>query len=111
MQSGMQRTLGNRTGAAYQKELPRFLTENIQLQKINQKNIIKNSDIDVTERMKYNYVKWAKESLVDTEQNGSTKTKFFNNFIRLEKLLFNITGIKTNIEFIQGIPKIDSLKY
>lgn len=39
----MQRTLGNRTGAAYQKELPRFLTENIQLQKINQKNIIKNS--------------------------------------------------------------------
>lgn len=75
------------------------------------KNIIKNSDIDVTERMKYNYVKWAKESLVDTEQNGSTKTKFFNNFIRLEKLLFNITGIKTNIEFIQGIPKIDSLKY
>jgi len=43
MQSGMQRTLGNRTGAAYQKELPRFLTENIQLQKINQKNIIKNS--------------------------------------------------------------------
>ena len=75
------------------------------------KNIIKNSNVNVTDRMKYNYINWAKESLIDTERNGSTKTKFFNNFPRLEKLLNNMTGIKTKIEFIQGIPKIDSLKY
>lgn len=73
------------------------------------KNIIKNSDVGVTDRMKYNYIKWARESLEDTEKNGSTKIKFFNNFSRLEKLLFNITSIRTNIEFIQEVPKIDSL--
>ena len=75
------------------------------------KNIIKNNDINCKKRMKYYYIDWAKNSLIDTERNGSTKTKFFNNFSRLEKLLSNMTGIKTRIEFIQEIPKIDSLKY
>lgn len=75
------------------------------------KSIIKNSDINCKRRMKYYYIDWAKNSLIDTENNGSTKTKFFNNFPRLEKLLSNMTGIKTKIEIIQGIPKIDSLKY
>lgn len=75
------------------------------------KNIIKNNDINCKKRMKYYYIDWAKNSLIDTEKNGSTKTKFFNNFSRLEKLLSNMTGIKTRIEFIQEIPKIDSLKY
>lgn len=74
------------------------------------KNIIKNSDIGVTDRMKYNYIKWARESLEDTEANGSTKIKFFDNFSRLEKLLYNITSIETKIEFIQETPKIDSFK-
>lgn len=74
------------------------------------RNIIKEADIKAKERMKRYYCNWVKESLQSTESNGGTKIRFFNNFLRLEKILFNITSIKTKVEFIQGIPKIDSSK-
>ena len=72
------------------------------------RNIIKDSDVDVKERMKRYYCNWVKDSLKATENNGNTRIKFFNNFMRLEKILFNITGLKAKIEFIQGTPKIDT---
>lgn len=74
------------------------------------KNIIKDSDINAKERMRRYYCNWVKESLKATENNGGTRIKFFNNFKRLEKILFNITGLKAKIEFIQGNPKIDIIK-
>lgn len=71
------------------------------------KEVIKNADISVKERMKRYYVSWVKESLFGTEENGSNQIKFFDNFKRLEKLTENILAKKTKIKFIQNIPKIE----
>lgn len=73
------------------------------------KNIISTLDIDVSERMKYKYKSWIKKSLENTEFYSGVNVRFFNNFKRLETLLFNITTIKTKINFIQGIPKIENI--
>lgn len=73
------------------------------------KQIIKALDLPIKKRMRSYYNTWIKKSLETTEFNSGINVRFFNNFKRLETLLFNITTIKTKINFIQGIPKIENI--
>lgn len=74
-------------------------------------NIIKNlwsaGKIPVKNRQMYNCIYAAKESLEETEKTGDKRIKFFGNFSRMTKILFHMTSIKTKIEDIQGVYKID----
>lgn len=73
------------------------------------KQIIKTLDLPIKKRMRLYYNTWIKKSLETTEFNSGINVRFFNNFKRLETLLFNITTIKTKINFIQGIPKLENI--
>lgn len=52
-------------------------------------NIIKNSDLDKSERMKYYYQKMVKETLA---KSGGTWRTFEGNFERIEEIIFRMCG-------------------
>lgn len=58
-------------------------------------NIIKNSNLDKSERMKYYYQKMVKETLA---RSGGTWRTFTGNFERIEEIIFKMCGKNINVK-------------